>query len=118
MIVDADMGMPIDLSRYPRLWDLGDEVEDYGTCLYIYALGTALQLQSAISPDLNPDPNNLPELDPKDAFLVSDLASAYGPSASQVSTAASGPSMNVPWLRKTEYLSSSSTANIPALREM
>lgn len=71
-----------------------------------------------LSPDLNPDPNNLPELDPKDAFLVSDLASAYGPSASQVSTAASGPSMNVPWLRKTEYLSSSSTANIPALREM
>lgn len=35
MIVDADMGMPIDLSKYPGLWDLGDEAEDYGTCLYI-----------------------------------------------------------------------------------
>ena len=31
MIVDAEMGMPIDLSRYPLLWDPNHTGEDYGT---------------------------------------------------------------------------------------
>lgn len=83
---------------------------------HLWAMRTALQ-HSLLS-DLNPDPDNLPELDPKDAFLVSDLPSAYSNVASQASTSTTGPSMNVSWLRKTEYISSSSTANIPAPREM
>ena len=115
MIVDAEMGMPIDLSRYPLLWDPNHTGEDYGTHSTI-ELRTVLL--STLPSDLNPDPNNLPELDPKDAFLVSDLLSAHPNTASQASTSAAGPSMNVPWLRKTEYLSSNSTASIPAPREM
>lgn len=68
--------------------------------------------------DLNPDPNNLPELDPKDAFLVSDLPVSFPNAASQAASSSNGPSMNVSWLRKTEYISSSSSANIPTTREM
>lgn len=39
MIVDADMGMPIDLSQYPRLWDPDDTGEDYGE--YQTSMGNA-----------------------------------------------------------------------------
>ncbi|KAF8315308.1 hypothetical protein DL93DRAFT_2079008 [Clavulina sp. PMI_390] len=88
MVVDAELGMPLDLSQYEGLWDYdANAEEDY---------------------DTNPDLENLPELDPKDAFLLADVSGA--PSA-EASTAA--PSMNVSWLRKTEYISSSSSAGIP-----
>ena len=57
--------------------------------------------------ELNPDPDNLPKLDPKDEFL------AYDVSGSSANTNAPGtpgqnvPLANVPWLRKTEYTSKS-----------
>lgn len=61
---------------------------------------------------LNPDPENLPVLDPKDQFLLlepsatSNLysSSVFTPSASGTSTPITMP--HVSWLRKTEYLSS------------
>lgn len=61
---------------------------------------------------LNPDPENLPVLDPKDQFLLlepsatSNLysSSVFTPSASGTSTPVAMP--HVSWLRKTEYLSS------------
>lgn len=60
--------------------------------------------------DLNPDPNNLPKLDPKDQFLLSDPASSTpflgNGHASGSMPSSSQPVMpHVPWLRRTEYLS-------------
>ncbi|KAF8916190.1 RNA polymerase II-associated [Mucidula mucida] len=54
MIVDAECGMPLDLSKWECLWQEG-----------------------ADDSELNPDPDNLPKLDPKDDFLAYDAA---GPS--------------------------------------
>lgn len=87
MIVDGDLGMPIDLSRWECLW--GENLDDS---------------------DLNPDPNNLPKLDPKDQFLLSDPASSTpflgNGHASGPMPSSSQPVMpHVPWLRRTEYLS-------------
>ena len=56
---------------------------------------------------LNPDPDNLPLLDLKDADLLLDPASSSG----QYANGSSGvngqatPLAHVPWLRKTEYIS-------------
>lgn len=55
---------------------------------------------------LNPDPLNLPKLDPKDAFLLSDTSSSAGITTNAGNLNGSSPSMtHVPWLRKTEYIS-------------
>lgn len=55
---------------------------------------------------LNPDPSNLPRLDPKDAFLLSDPLSTTGITANAgAGNGASTPLAHVPWLRKTEYIS-------------
>ncbi|KAF9785156.1 RNA polymerase II-associated [Thelephora terrestris] len=84
MIVDAECGMPLDLGLWECLWtDDGDD--------------------SA----LNPDPKNLPKLDPKDQFLLGDSTG----SSLFVSTSAPGSSTphavpTVTWLRKTEYITS------------
>ena len=56
---------------------------------------------------LNPDPKNLPKLDPKDQFLLGDSTG----SSLFVSTTAAGSSTphavpTVTWLRKTEYITS------------
>ncbi|KAF8659869.1 hypothetical protein AX16_001753 [Volvariella volvacea WC 439] len=83
MIVDAECGMPLDLGLYECLWE-----------------------ENADDSELNPDPLNLPELHPKDKFLLDD-ASAHTPFANgHMSTAggSSTPLAHVPWLRKTEYL--------------
>ncbi|EJF59351.1 hypothetical protein DICSQDRAFT_162524 [Dichomitus squalens LYAD-421 SS1] len=85
MVVDGDLGMPLDLSRWDCLWEEnGDDSE------------------------LNPDPNNLPKLDPKDQFLLGDPAST-GPVLGTGSTSGTSTPLSsvphVPWLRKTEYLS-------------
>lgn len=64
--------------------------------------------------DLNPDPNNLPELDPKDEFLVSDLQSIYDISANP--SASNEPHINPSWLRDTK--STQSTSQVTAPREM
>lgn len=56
------------------------------------------------SVDLNPNPAALPELDPKDQFLLLDLntsAASYGASGSGTSTPTSVA--NVSWLRKTDH---------------
>ncbi|KAI0741362.1 RNA polymerase II-associated [Daedaleopsis nitida] len=83
MVVDGELGMPLDLSRWDYLWE-----------------------ESGNDSELNPDPNNLPPLDPKDQFLLGDPASSSG--SFMGSSGASTPSSSVPhvpWLRKTEYMS-------------
>ncbi|KAG6897823.1 hypothetical protein C0992_010627 [Termitomyces sp. T32_za158] len=83
MIVDAECGMPLDLGKFECLWEEnGDDSE------------------------LNPDPQNLPPLDPKDAFLLGDFTQS-GPYANGSSGSTS--LANVPWLRKTEYISRESS---------
>lgn len=55
---------------------------------------------------LNPDPSKLPKLDPKDAFLLSDISSSAGIATNAGNLSGSSASMtHVPWLRKTEYIS-------------
>ena len=58
---------------------------------------------------LNPDKNNLPLLDPKDQFLLSDPSSSGGFGNGEFSRTGSGTSTPLPahvsWLRKTEYIS-------------
>ncbi|KDQ51035.1 hypothetical protein JAAARDRAFT_706932 [Jaapia argillacea MUCL 33604] len=87
MVVDAELGMPLDLGKWECLWEEGAD-------------------DSA----LNPDPNNLPKLHPKDHFLLGDPASTSTPyvnggfSGSTPATPQALPA-HVSWLRKTEYLS-------------
>ncbi|KAJ3510057.1 hypothetical protein NLJ89_g4888 [Agrocybe chaxingu] len=94
MIVDAECGMPLDLGKYECLWE-----------------------EDADDSFLNPDPRNLPKLDPKDAFLLADPSSSTGaypvnggshPSSTSVHTTPRA-NANVSWLRKTEYISRDST---------
>ncbi|KAG6908957.1 hypothetical protein DXG01_002563 [Tephrocybe rancida] len=83
MIVDAECGMPLDLGKFDCLWEEGGD-----------------------DSELNPDPQNLPPLDPKDAFLLGDST----PSGSYTNGSISAtPLANVPWLRKTEYISRESS---------
>ncbi|KXN92386.1 hypothetical protein AN958_07004 [Leucoagaricus sp. SymC.cos] len=83
MIIDAELGMPLDLGKWECLWEEGAD-------------------DSA----LNPDPLNLPKLDPKDAFLLSDPSTSTGITSSVGSNSGSStPLAHVPWLRKTEYIS-------------
>ncbi|KAF8967736.1 RNA polymerase II-associated protein [Flammula alnicola] len=89
MIVDAECGMPLDLGKWECLWE-----------------------ENGDDSSLNPDPNNLPKLDPRDAFLLADPSSSTGaypvngishPTSS--TNAHQTPLANVTWLRKTEYIS-------------
>ncbi|KAG5634869.1 hypothetical protein H0H81_000469 [Sphagnurus paluster] len=82
MIVDAEFGMPLDLGKFECLWE--EDAEDSA---------------------LNPDPNDLPPLDPKDAFLLGDISIPSGPFTNGSSNVAAAPLAHVPWLRKTEYIS-------------
>jgi RNA polymerase II-associated factor 1 len=71
---------------------------------------------------LNPDPNNLPQLDPKDQFLLADpSSSATYTNGSLFTGPTSGPSTPapsninntyVPWLRKTEYIAKETKTNV------
>lgn len=84
MIIDAECGMPLDLGRWECLWgEDGDDVT------------------------LNPDPDNLPSLDPKDRFLLSDPSTSAAPYTNGPTTSGTATPLpaHVPWLRKTEYLS-------------
>lgn len=59
---------------------------------------------------MNPDPLKLPNLDPKDEFLLADPSSStgvYSVNGSHPGSINSHPTplTHVPWLRKTEYIS-------------
>ncbi|TFK74984.1 RNA polymerase II-associated protein [Pluteus cervinus] len=88
MIVDADCGMPLDLSVYESLWE-----------------------EDADDSELNPDPLRLPKSDPRDAFLLGDIVSAPTPytNGQHSGPSTSAPLAHVPWLRKTEYISRDSS---------
>jgi len=65
---------------------------------------------------LNPDPKNLPKLDPKDQLLLGD---STGGSSLFVSSSTGGSSSShavpaVTWLRKTEYITSREGTNRPS----
>lgn len=62
---------------------------------------------------LNPDPRNLPVLDPKDQALLLDPGSGaldYGRGHGHHGSGSSPVPANVSWLRKTEYISRDSSA--------
>ncbi|KAG5647500.1 hypothetical protein DXG03_009437 [Asterophora parasitica] len=82
MIVDAECGMPLDLGKWESLWE--EDADDSA---------------------LNPDPHNLPILDPKDAFLLGDISAPSSSYLNGSSNAPTAPLGHVPWLRKTEYIS-------------
>ncbi|KAF8906198.1 RNA polymerase II-associated protein [Gymnopilus junonius] len=91
MIVDAECGMPLDLGKWDCLWE---ENGDDST--------------------LNPDPLNLPKLDPKDSFLLADPSSSISNGLTSVGpNAAHATPVHVPWLRKTEYISRESNQRTP-----
>ncbi|KZV91509.1 hypothetical protein EXIGLDRAFT_648223 [Exidia glandulosa HHB12029] len=100
MFVDADLGMPLDLGQWEALWDPEDKAAD------------AL---------LNPKDDALPDLDPRDAFMLSDTlvaetpsnghaSGAHTPVASVPTSMPGTPAPTPAWLRKTEYLSRDSAA--------
>lgn len=72
---------------------------------------------------LNPDPDNLPPLDPKDRFLLGDPSANSTPYTNGAAPAsASGASTplpaHVPWLRKTEYLSREGVQRASSIQDM
>ncbi|KAI5118678.1 hypothetical protein M0805_003615 [Coniferiporia weirii] len=82
MVVDAELGMPLDLSFFDCLWaEDGDDSQ------------------------LNPDPTVLPPVDPKDAFMLGDVP-VHSSVNGTYSSGAAPPTPQVSWLRKTEYISS------------
>ncbi|KZV63190.1 Paf1-domain-containing protein [Peniophora sp. CONT] len=92
MIVDGEMGMPLDLGQWEALWADG-----------------------ASDAALNPDPTNKPVLDPKDQALLADPSgSGYsnGDLTPRAAARASAPQTpaNVTWLRRTEYLNRDTAA--------
>ncbi|TDL23983.1 RNA polymerase II-associated protein [Rickenella mellea] len=97
MVVDAEMGMPLDLSKYEALWE--DDEDDSA---------------------LNPDPRNVPPLDPKDQFLLGEPSSFGGPYVNGSSGSSTPvPSMpHVSWLRKTEYISREGVNRAPIQQDL
>lgn len=97
MIVDAELGMPLDLGRYECLWE-----------------------ENGNDSELNPDPNNLPVLDPKDQALLLDPTLSGSHLSGSISIGGSGTSTPVPsipnvtWLRKTEYISREAINRTPS----
>ncbi|KAI0832072.1 RNA polymerase II-associated [Trametes gibbosa] len=86
MVVDGELGMPLDLSQWDCLWEEnGDDSE------------------------LNPDPSQPSNPDPEDLFLLGDPTSSGSPfigsSTPGATHLSATPMPNVAWLRKTEYLS-------------
>ncbi|KAI0739764.1 hypothetical protein C8Q80DRAFT_1200491 [Daedaleopsis nitida] len=61
MVVDGELGMPLDLSCWDYLWE-----------------------ETGNDSELNPDPNNLPTLDPKDQSHLGDPASSSGSSMGSI----------------------------------
>lgn len=72
---------------------------------------------------LNPDPENLPSLDPKDRFLLGDPSTNSTPftnGAAPVSGSGTSTALpvHVPWLRKTEYISREGVQRASSFQEM
>lgn len=107
MVVDAEMGMPLDLGRYECLWqDGGDPL---GMCSPLFCLSTNKK-----SLALNPDPDNLPPVDPRDDFMLEGFSAQAGSSRPGSQTPGSQP-LQVTWLRRTEYVTSKDSARVQAL---
>ena len=107
--------MPLDLGQWGCLWD---EDADDGPC------NTLLHATPLIpSLVLNPDPDGVPSLDPKDRFLLGDPSANSTPYSNGIApVAGSGASTplpaHVPWLRKTEYLSREGVQRNSSIQEM
>lgn len=118
MIVDAECGMPLDLSLWESLWD--EDADDSGAWASCTRGSTdTIDLRTA----LNPDPDNLPTLDPKDRFLLGDPSSSStpfsnGPTSGVVTSSSTPLPAHVPWLRKTEYLSREGVQRSQSIQEM
>jgi RNA polymerase II-associated factor 1 len=98
--------MPLDLGRWECLWEEGGD--DGGQFTHCDKGCSDVVLSWLVA--LNPNPHDLPPLDPKDKFLLGDPSSATGGSYTNGATGTAGaPSTplpaHVPWLRKTEYIS-------------
>ena len=72
MIVDAELGMPLDLGQWECLWE--EDADDLGTPYASPSL-FALDLHICIEADLE----NLPKLDQNDAFILGDPSSSSAP---------------------------------------
>ncbi|PIL33234.1 hypothetical protein GSI_04684 [Ganoderma sinense ZZ0214-1] len=99
------LDIPTDPMHYMGSWECHLSRWD---CLWEENGDNSATSRNPVDEELNPDPNNLPKLDPKDRFLLGDPASAgpvlvAGPSSGTSTLMSSVP--HVPWLRKTEYLS-------------
>ncbi|KAJ7210565.1 RNA polymerase II-associated protein [Mycena pura] len=115
MIVDAEMGMPLDLGRWEALWleegaQDGVDSDSAGDIRARWAmLDAGTSRLHELARQLNPDPRDLPALDPEDVALLEEVAPPSTPFGNGNSQSASGPSTplptHVPWLRKTEYIS-------------
>ncbi|KAJ7625520.1 RNA polymerase II-associated protein [Roridomyces roridus] len=98
MIVDAECGMPLDLGKWESLWVDKDDASS----------GDNRARWKALDAELNPDPYDLPVLDPDDAALMAELAppAAGNAFSNGVASGSSTPlPSHVSWLRKTEYIS-------------
>ncbi|KAI6010676.1 RNA polymerase II-associated [Pisolithus orientalis] len=99
MIIDAECGMPLDLGLWECLW--GEDADESA---------------------LNPDPNFVPPLDPKDRFLLGDPSSSSLPYTNGTPGPTVGLSTplpaHVPWLRKTEYLSREGVQRSQSVQEI
>ncbi|KLO12734.1 hypothetical protein SCHPADRAFT_997944 [Schizopora paradoxa] len=96
MVVDAELGMPLDLSHWDCLWN--DKLDDA---------------------ELNPDPKAVPLIDPKDAFMLDETSfntQTNGTSSYSSSGAPSTP--QVSWLRKTEYISREGMSRNPIIHDL
>jgi len=94
MVVDAELGMPLDLSHWDCLWN--DKLDDS---------------------ELNPNPKNAPPIDPRDAFMLDETSlHAQANGSSYASAAPSTP--QVSWLRKTEYISKEGVNRAPISHDL
>lgn len=120
MVVDGELGMPLDLSQWDCLWE--ENGDDSGTSHRRLPCQDLCSFLRATTPtELNPDPSRASKLDPLDQFLLGDPASTstpfLGPSTPGIST----PSASMPhvaWLRKTEYLSRENASRASLSQDM
>ncbi|KAI0729971.1 RNA polymerase II-associated [Fomitopsis betulina] len=99
MVVDGDLGMPLDLSQWDCLWD-----------------------ENVDPSELNPTEDTAPRPDPKDLFLLADpsagsfMSNGAGPS-NLTSTPTPTALPHVTWLRRTEYLTREASSRPTAPQE-